>query len=676
MNSEMEYLSQMSFQSQKPNPRILFHIGAGKTGSTAIQNMLSKNQEILHEKSVFYLETAIRSQYIQSGNGENLCHLLNSGAKCFEIKHELFQFIKPGYLSIISSEGFSLLSEYSWKKLFESLNELNVEFQLIAFIRSPIDVCISFYNQLVKRHGYFNSLDVYIETFQWDHLNMLKKLSPFRPEVNMTVIHYDHNSRHLFRTFWEKVNEVYGLDLRDSIAEDQFLSNRGLSSEEINMICAISKNYGQEISSYIADFLVNEVDPTGKSLFYNTNQIQSVLTKHEQDIDWVNHNFLEQKEYIRKNIEEYTIDDTESTDLYPDSATTMEVNFLLLRQYERIVTEKVDHEIQRIKAKLNESSYFTPVSDGSQFDNVHYLLNNIDVSQTTEIPFNHYLSFGKTENREARFVGALTYIDSVITNVNGDGTVNTDTAISGDRNSFAKLALSKGEVLEIGPFVNPILIGDSVSYADVLNTHDLKGRALSLGLDFGNVPNIDFVVEPNDLTIINKKFDAVISSHCIEHQPDLITHLEQVSNLLSTGGYYFLLIPDHRYCFDHFQFPTTIAQLLGAYSEKRRRHGLASLIEHRSLTTHNDAARHWAGDHGNPNEGLDEKINNALVEFNSVSNETYVDVHAWYFTPESFSQIISVLAQIGKIDFEIDQIYPTAENQLEFFAILHKRNQA
>jgi len=344
----------------------------------------------------------------------------------------------------------------------------------------------------------------------------------------------------------------------------------------------------------------------------------------------------------------------------------------LLRHFDELAAGKVSHVVNALKTKLNESGYFTSNSDGSQFDNVHYLLNNLDVLEANGNPFDHYRTFGKSEGRESRMVNEPTNTTQIV-DLHQNGKVNNLLSFVGDRIAFAKLALSKGAVLEIGPFANPLLIGDQVSYADVSNTHELQERALSLNLDFRNVPNIDFVVEPNNLGIIGKKFDAVLSSHCIEHQPDLVTHLEQVSDLLNAGGNYFVIIPDHRFCFDHFQKTSTIAQILGAYSEKRRRHGVASLIEHRALTTHNDPARHWRGDHGDLHVGLKEKIGGALAEFNNMPSEGYIDVHAWYFTPESFSTNILLLGELGQIDFDIEQVYQTATDQNEFFAILRKK---
>src|SRR4249919_1725326 len=108
-------------------------------------------------------------------------------------------------------------------------------------------------------------------------------------------------------------------------------------------------------------------------------------------------------------------------------------------------------------------------------------------------------------------------------------------------------------VLEIGPFDRPWLSGSNVRYFDVLPQEQLRTRAAT---EFGripkNCPHIHYVSPTGDLSIVDAEFGAVFSSHCIEHQPDVIRHLREVERLLRPGGLYYLIVPDKRFCFDHF----------------------------------------------------------------------------------------------------------------------------
>lgn len=221
------------------------------------------------------------------------------------------------------------------------------------------------------------------------------------------------------------------------------------------------------------------------------------------------------------------------------------------------------------------------------------------------------------------------------------------------------------------PLQTPALHGSSVRYFDVLDSNGLRKRAEEHGLDPGNVPEIDYVSPTGDLTIIPEKFRLVFSSHCIEHQPDLIGHLKAVERLLMDGGQYAMIVPDCRYCFDYFLPPSNIAEVISAHYEGRRLHTLRSIIEHRALITHNEPARHWRGDHGKL-ELEPVKIHAAIDEWRS-SNGRYIDVHAWQFTPDTFREIIVCLNELGYIRLALQQIHDTLQDSFEFHVVLTVR---
>ena len=243
----------------------------------------------------------------------------------------------------------------------------------------------------------------------------------------------------------------------------------------------------------------------------------------------------------------------------------------------------------------------------------------------------------------------------------------------GTRQTFLDQVVPGSTVLEIGPFVSPLMKGENVQYLDILTREQLFNRAIETGLDTSNLP--DRIHYVGEIDQIETRFDAVISSHCIEHQPDLVRHLNQVGAILTERGRYFLMIPDKRYCFDHFIPESTIAGVLQAHAESRRVHSLGSVIEHFALTTHSNASRHWAGDHGEfPAGDQSNRIDAAIELYNSRSS--YIDVHAWYFTPFTFFGIVSGLHQRGAIALRPQAIFPTLWGTSEFFAVLTKSESA
>lgn len=240
------------------------------------------------------------------------------------------------------------------------------------------------------------------------------------------------------------------------------------------------------------------------------------------------------------------------------------------------------------------------------------------------------------------------------------------------RENFHELFSCKSKILEIGPFNNPLLVGSHVDYFDVLNQDELKKRAVSIGIETEKIPFIKYVSPNGDLSIINDKYDFIVSAHLLEHQTCLIRHFNIVENLLKDSGAYYMIVPDKRFCFDHFLPESTIADVLHAFFDFKQFHTCVNFMRHRLMLTHNDPVRHWQGDHGTSSFDID-RITAALVEFSN-SLGKYIDVHAFQFTPSSICNILLNLKKLKFINLKLDAIYPTPKNRLEFLIKLSKES--
>lgn len=243
----------------------------------------------------------------------------------------------------------------------------------------------------------------------------------------------------------------------------------------------------------------------------------------------------------------------------------------------------------------------------------------------------------------------------------------------GRRDALVAEAQSARSVLEIGPFHNPSLTGAGVAYFDLQLQPELIARVADYGLPTDRVPRIDFADANGDLSVIDRRFAAVFSSHCIEHQPSLVRHLTQISDILEPGGRYFLIAPDKRFCFDHYLPLSTLGGVLEAHLQDRRVHTLANLIDARTLVTHNQKLRHWTEDHGDypTADHVERSARHAIAEFDAAGG-AYIDIHAWRFTPARFAEIVTALQELGFIDLTPELVCATRPGQLEFTAVLRK----
>jgi len=227
------------------------------------------------------------------------------------------------------------------------------------------------------------------------------------------------------------------------------------------------------------------------------------------------------------------------------------------------------------------------------------------------------------------------------------------------------------KILEIGPFCQPVFVGPTVRYLDVLDSAGLARRAEETGTDASRCPaEIHYT---NGLSAAaGANFDIIFSSHNIEHQPDFIGHLNEAAAALSDAGLYILLIPDKRFCFDHFLPETTVAEVVEAHVEGRRVHAPRHVIEHIALTCHNDTVEHWKGGHGVRPDGTDGRLPGAIARIAEAAGD-YIDVHAWKLTPAVLREIMAVLNRSRLINMEAVRIYDTPWGRNEFGVVLKRR---
>ena len=241
-----------------------------------------------------------------------------------------------------------------------------------------------------------------------------------------------------------------------------------------------------------------------------------------------------------------------------------------------------------------------------------------------------------------------------------------------DRREKMKEILNKidwAKVLEIGPFINPMMKGKNIRYFDVLDSEGLCDRARELELPTQNIPVIDYVEKSGDLSVVHELFDLVVSCHAIEHTINFINHLQCVERILNGNGLYILFIPDKRFCFDHWRNETLFSEIIDADYKMSKQHSLRAIVETECMLSHNDPVRHWCGDHGSY-ELTKEALSKTMQK---VRTETgYIDAHEWKFTPDSFGEIIETLNRLGYIHLNLFRLCHTLWGRFEFCAILQK----
>ena len=166
---------------------VILHVGAGKTGSSAIQSGLARYIDSLGIYGIEYpapldAKNASRGK-ITSGNGVELLKFLcpekrNPG---FDEESFLISFISvlkgSGSKNIIFSneqleEG--LLSKFEMLK--EELDKLNIDLKIIYYLRNFVDHAYSVFGQMVKRSGFQKSFSEYSSLYRAKYKQTIEKL--------------------------------------------------------------------------------------------------------------------------------------------------------------------------------------------------------------------------------------------------------------------------------------------------------------------------------------------------------------------------------------------------------------------------------------------------------------------------------------------------------------------
>ncbi len=233
--------------------------------------------------------------------------------------------------------------------------------------------------------------------------------------------------------------------------------------------------------------------------------------------------------------------------------------------------------------------------------------------------------------------------------------------------------------VEIGPLAKPLVTKDEgdVRYVDRAPTEEIKAwYSKAKNLDLEKIVPVDYVWGDSSLTEATghkEYFDYCIAAHVIEHVPDLIGWLQEISAILKDKGIASFSVPDRRFTFDYLRPETIIADIIEAYLQKRRKPAIRHIFDHFSCFAEIDVTKAWKPDF----DGSSLKPEKSLKEVfsicqDAVKHDKYIDSHCWIFTAHSFLQLLTALNRMNLIDFKISRFFGVEENNHEFVIQLEK----
>lgn len=250
----------------------------------------------------------------------------------------------------------------------------------------------------------------------------------------------------------------------------------------------------------------------------------------------------------------------------------------------------------------------------------------------------------------------------------------------GRQQKILKHVSKDGYGIEIGPChhaIAPKREGYKVHVIDHASRNQLQEKYAGQGLPLENIEEVDFVWNGQpyaELTGKSKFYDWIIASHVIEHTPDLIGFLNDCDSIMKDDAIISLVIPDKRYCFDHFRPVSGLSKIIDSHLTPQKSHTVGTVAEYFLNVVSNDGQIAWEpgfrGDY-EPIHTIEEAIQNMSA---ADDGNEYIDVHAWCFTPHYFRLIIRDLHSLGLIPFKEVDFAPTSG--CEFYVTLGRKGEA
>lgn len=240
--------------------------------------------------------------------------------------------------------------------------------------------------------------------------------------------------------------------------------------------------------------------------------------------------------------------------------------------------------------------------------------------------------------------------------------------------------------LEIGPSHSPVVPkkeGYHVENVDWLDQAGLREHYKNDHVNLDTIEPVDYVWKGGSYSQLIQKsnyYDYIIASHMIEHTTNFAGFLQDCSNLLKRDGILRLAVPDKRYCFDHYRYTTSIAEVLNNACMPNDLQSVGNVAEYYmnvvqrkgqiswnkpALSVFDFLMKHRYRDyrfiHG---KGL------IMDEMRRACENQYIDIHHYVFTPASFELLIYDLRVLEVIDMKITHMWNTRRN--EFIVTLQK----
>lgn len=253
---------------------------------------------------------------------------------------------------------------------------------------------------------------------------------------------------------------------------------------------------------------------------------------------------------------------------------------------------------------------------------------------------------------------------------------NTNPGANVLRLTLAYLIPPETRILEIGAGSGSVFTRNlftNYKTLDFYSTEEIKAHFINdygiSGIEGNTFPPVDYVCKDGILHAVTngEKFELIFSSHAIEHQPCLLTHLQEIEKILTNDGVAAFIIPSRCSTFDALRNASSTGDVIAKYHSKNRQPDGANVFEfYARHITLNPGRKVLETDTVLYSHPIQEAYNK-FIQSTEKKNE-YIDIHNWTFTPDIFTLIAIELYILGLTNLLPNLTTPINGN--EFMCIL------
>jgi hypothetical protein len=281
----------------KAMKNLTLHIGAGKTGTSAIQTALARMQSELWDEGIYYPH---HPSFVKATNG--LATSGNAGTLALYLKNKLPKESQETSINewllntitaskdrniLVSSEALSNVNSANLEKFSDLLIKNNVKPNIIYYVRHVADLLTSGYGQFAKNGLFKHSLHKALKKAVAPYKSQLELYSKVFGAESIQVYLYDEEKNNLLKYFLAHIGIC-----RDDITVE--VVNPSISRKGLEIIrLLVEMELGGELLKTVIEYIQHKEGAKNMPFPLTEKELNCVSDLNLDVINYVNKNFFD-----------------------------------------------------------------------------------------------------------------------------------------------------------------------------------------------------------------------------------------------------------------------------------------------------------------------------------------------------------------------------------------------